>query len=154
MRAWRVAWLTLLAAAMVGCGSTARTAPIPTEGEARGLLARIVAAAERRDFAALCSFGDPNCPDILEMAGIDRVPAVPPTVAGTRLVAPTQVSDGGLILQLCGTDGRGDPYATEMLVFTSASGLRAIQPVYWSGMGIATSPIVGQNEPLVFPGCP
>jgi len=140
---------------MLGCAAVSPdVGSVPAESEARSLLARIVAAAQGGDFAELCSFGDPSCADTLEGAGRDAVPPLPPTVAGTRVITTTANRYGGLVLQLCGIDGRGQRYATEMLVLRSAGGLKAIQPVFWSGMRIATDDEAGPNEPLSFPGCP
>ena len=151
----RIAALALVAVAMMGCAAVSSdVGSVPAESEARGFLARIVAAAQGGDFAELCSFGDPSCADALEGAGRDAVPPLPPTVAGTRVITPTANRYGGLVFQLCGIDGRGQRYATEMLVLRSAEGLKAIQPVFWSGMRIAPDGEVGPNDPLSFPGCP
>ncbi|HSK52776.1 MAG TPA: hypothetical protein VLA44_08475, partial [Clostridia bacterium] len=129
----------LLAGMGLGCGPVGMTAGPPTppaEAAARALVDDIVAAARDRDFATLCGFGDANCPDVLAMAGRDRVPSEPPVIAGTWVLPPVGARVGGLVLQLGGIDGAGAPYATEVLVQAGPTGLVAIQPVYWSGMRV------------------
>lgn len=58
----------------------------------------------------------------------------------------------GRVLVICGTDGRGRPYRSEMLVFRDGSGLRAINPIFWDNMAIATGTV---NPPTAtpVPGC-
>ena len=47
-----------------------------------------------------------------------------------RVVADGWTS-GGLVLEVCGIDGRGDPYYDEVLVFRVGSRLISIGTVYW-----------------------
>lgn len=132
----------------------------PSEAEALAFLARIVAAARSRDFDALCALGTSSCRDLLDMAGRDAVPLLPPTVVGITRLENTRRPDGlwtsgGVLLQLCGIDGRGRPYASEMLVVRRGSAaepgpLAASEPVYWSGMRIARDATVGDG-PEPFP---
>ena len=69
----------------------------------------------------------------------------PPIIAGTRLIPTRRLSDaagmaGRQLFVLCGVDGLGRPYRTEMLVSTDYNGaLYAINGVYWSGAGLAIS---------------
>jgi hypothetical protein len=107
------------------------------------------------DFEALCALGGGNCERLLEDASVAAVAADPPRILETRVVPPKgrddAVSTGGRLVRLCGVDGLGEPYRTEILVFESEGELRAIEPVYWSGYRIALSPLVGEdNQP---PGC-
>jgi hypothetical protein len=150
----RAGGLVLLAGLVPGCGPVATTAgppTPPTEATARALLEDIVAAALDRDFATLCGYGDANCPDVLAMAGRDRVPSEPPVITGTWVLPPVGARVGGLVLQLCGIDGARAPYATEMLVQAGPTGLVAIQPVYWSGMRVPRDATVGAGPRV--PGC-
>ena len=82
--------------------------------------------------------------DHLEDAGRDAVPPGPPTIVRTGTVPTTssgdQTSLGGIVFVLCGIDGHGDHYDSEMLVFHDGNGLRAINPVYWGRTRIAGSP--------------
>ena len=50
---------------------------------------------------------------------------------------------GGLILKLCGRNGEGQPYYSEMLVFRDPQrGLIATNALYWLGSRVARSPAV------------
>jgi hypothetical protein len=130
--------------------------PPPSEAAARAVLDRAVTYARAYDFAGLCSLSDGNCPIILQQAGRDAVPLDPPIVYGTRILQPTQLANGGWdaggrVPQVCGIDGRGRPYRSEVLAFTSGSTVTLINPVYWSGMGIASVPH-GQAAPSIAAG--
>jgi hypothetical protein len=143
------------ALAFSGCvGTTPRT--IPTAEEATASLNRLVTLARAGDFEELCAIGDGNCPRTLAEVGADARPLDPPTVVGSRSVEPNEVSGalGGRVLELCGVDGRGREYYSEILVFRDDAGLlRVINPVYWSGITIAG----GQTtiaSPAATPSCP
>ena len=130
--------------------------PPPSGARAVAALDRAVSYARAYDFAGLCSLSDGNCPIILDQAGRDAVPPDPPTVYATRVLQPTRLANGGwdaggLVLQVCGIDGRGRPYRSEVLVFTTGSTVTLINPVYWSGMGIASVPD-GQAGPSIAAG--
>jgi hypothetical protein len=58
-----------------------------------------------------------------------------------REVASGTWHPGGVLFKLCGLDGHGKPYRSEMWVMTSPAGfgLVAQEPVYWSGMTIDSS---------------
>lgn len=123
------------------CGPAVPAGP-PTVGQASAYLDEIVALARAGDFEALCDLaGDGNCERKLDDAGRDRVPVDPPTISGARLIPDTTSGDlrslGGIVLVLCGSDAHGEPYESEMLVFRERDRLRAINPVYWAGIGIA-----------------
>ena len=99
--------------------------------------------AQRGDFDGLCAVGDGNCGRELDTAGRDAVPPDAPTVAATRALATTtesgQQNIGGMVLVLCGTNGRGEPYRSEMLVFRDGGTLRGINTVYWDNFAIAAN---------------
>lgn len=146
-------------AVAVACVPVASTRDIPTYDEATSFLASVVAFAQARDFDRLCGLGGGTCRSTLRDAGLDAVPATPPGIAGSRVVQPTRRPDGttttgGLVLQLCGLDGLGRPYSTEMLVFRDGGRLLAIEPVYWSGIRIASDPTTPGEPASPFPGCP
>lgn len=144
----------LLGLLVGGCSPAAPTAgTIPSIDDAHGFLGEIVRLAQRGEFDDLCARGDLNCQDSLEIAGRDAVPSDAPTVVGTRIVPTTssgdQTSLGGVVLVLCGVDGRGAHYDSEMLVFHDGHGLRAINPVYWSRARIAPSGTADETSPPV-----
>ena len=117
---------------------------IPSVEEAMRHLDEIVRLARTGDFDGMCGLGDLNCQDSLDAAGRAAVPPGPPRVVATRTVPTTaaegQTSFGGVVLVLCGIDGHGEHYDSEMLVFHDGNGLRAINPVYWAGSRIAETP--------------
>lgn len=151
--------VTLILATVVACGPTAAAdierAPTPAEAEA--YLTRVVELARAPDFAGLCALGGGNCEKILEVAGRDAVPALPPTLVDqfelpARHNADGSTDVGGRVLVLCGIDGQARPYRTEMPVFFHGSEMRAIEPIYWSGIGIATDRITApQPQPSAAP---
>ena len=144
----------LLAVAVAACTSAGPAAgTIPSVGEAQHHLDEIVRLARAGDFEAMCALGDGNCDNSLEIAGRDAVPAERPKIVTTRTVPTTssngQQSFGGIVFVLCGIDGRGEPYDSEMLVFHDGNGLRAINPVYWGRTRIADTPgTEGTFEPV------
>lgn len=151
--------VTLILATVVACGPPAAAdverAPAPAEAEA--FLTRVAGLARTLDFAGLCALGGGNCEKILEVAGRDAVPALPPTLVDqfelpARHYADGSTDVGGRVLVLCGIDGHARPYRTEMLVFFHGSELIAIEPIYWSGSGIATDRITApQPQPAAAP---
>lgn len=123
-----------------------------TETEARRYLERIVAAAQARDFDALCRLNGSvgNCRTQLAQGcdetpfDADRisctttVPKAPPVIASTRY-HEKDTADGtpGRILVLTGTDALGRPYGSELMVFReNRNSFKAINAVYWSNSHI------------------
>jgi len=134
----KLAVITLLLAA---CTATVPARP-PTAAEAEGFLARVVDAAQSRDFEALCALGGGSCDDFLNEEGGREVPEPPPEVVGGRVVEPTRIGGGGTVggyvLEMCGTLADGETYYSEMLVFFDFNGqLRGIEPPYWMGIRIS-----------------
>jgi hypothetical protein len=148
----RRALLVAVAGLVAGCSAGSPPAgTIPTAEEARGLLDQLVSRARARDFEGLCALGDGNCEQSLEEAGRDAIPPRPPTIVGTSIIptsttAEGQRSFGGVVLVLCGIDGHGEHYDSEMLVFHGGNGLRAINPIYWGRTRIAATP--NSEEPF------
>jgi hypothetical protein len=123
-----------------------------TDSEAKAYLNRIVVAAQRRDFDALCRLNGAvtNCQHQLDV-GCDDTPFKPPVVSCTETVPrepPAVVAtryhekdtpDGtpGRILVVSGTDGLGRAYKSELMVFREdRHHLKAINAVYWSNASI------------------
>ena len=141
--------------------------PPPSEAQARAALHAAVAHARAGDFAGLCDLSDGNCAFILGQAGRDAVPADPPTVFGMRVIEPTTLANrawqgGGRVLQVCGIDGRGQPYRSEVLAFRDGQTVRLINAVYWSRVSISAiartqtgpSVAVASGVPQAADGCP
>jgi hypothetical protein len=149
---------------LAGCGVLDVDRPFPpppTEPEARSFLDRVVAASRTGDMAAMCRVaGGGMCAEIAEQAGgADGVPGEAPLIAGVRSIAPTGTtnggSPGGWLLVLCGTDGFGNPYRTEMLVSRAPDGrLYAVNAVYWAGFKLAVSNDTGDASGGAGIDCP
>jgi hypothetical protein len=143
--------LVLAVAACTSAGGPA-AGTIPSAEQAQHHLDEIVRLARAGDFDAMCALGDGNCKSMLEIAGRDAVPLDPPKVIDTRTIPTTsangQQSFGGIVLVVCGIDGRGEPYDSEVLVFNDGNGLRAVNPVYWSRTRIASNPQTQDFEPV------
>jgi hypothetical protein len=142
--------LALVALLLGACspvfGPDQRLPEPPSDADARAYLARVVALAHAGDFDALCAVGGGNCERILEQAGPD-VPTDDPTLVGQRVEQPTAAGDlssvGGRILELCGRRDDGTLYYSEMIVFVDGRSLIAIEPIFWSGLHIASSSSAG-----------
>jgi hypothetical protein len=121
--------------------------PPPTEGEAIAFLNEVTALALAGDLEGMCDVaGGGNCDSLVEEAGgAAAVPQDPPVVAGTRVIPSSSVGNaqsvGGMLLVLCGIDGRQRSYRTEMLVSRWLGELYAVNAVYWAGFNLA----VGNN---------
>ena len=86
------------------------------------------------------------------------VPRTEPVVVGTRVIMPNRLPDGvwavgGRVLELCGRDGRNQPYYSEMLVFGDGDRLISTGTVFWIGVRIASDPAVG-SAPAPPASCP
>ena len=127
-----------------------------SDGAARTYFERIVAAAEAKDFDALCrlngsvstcefelrgvcpeDFGSGPAPsfpqgEALKQACRESVPPKPPEIVSSRDQPGRDGYTGGRILVVRGTDGRGKPYETEVLIFRDKRSYKAIHAVFWS----------------------
>jgi hypothetical protein len=141
--------LALLTAGIAGCGGAAFTPPpIPTQAAALELFNEIVAVVQSGDLNNLCRYGSGTCRKTLDTAEPGSTPRTRPVVVGSRIDESSTEdgetwSIGGRILELCGRDGNGRPYYSEMLIFEADGRLIAKEPVYWVGMRIADSGDVG-----------
>lgn len=149
--------LGAILALVVGCGPGAYTPPPPpTEQAALAYLDEVVRLVESGRVESICSLASGTCP--LELRAMDAaaVPALPPRVIGTRVLAPKRNSDGtwaigGRVISVCGVDGRGKPYSSEMLVFSDGNQLISTNTLYWTGSHVATGDTTG--SPLPQAGC-
>ena len=146
----------LVVLSAMACGSATRTPP--TEAESRAYLAQVVGVVLSRRLDDLCTYGSGTCDQVLRDTDPGAVPNQPPLVIGSRLLAPSRAVDGsplagGMILELCGLDGRGRVYYSEILVFRERDRLIGKEPVFWIGLRIATDAVVGEPQ-LSTPACP
>ena len=149
----RALMIALVAGLAAACSFGAPAAgTIPSIAEARGMLDRIVTLARSGDFDELCSVaGDGNCERHLDFAGRDAVPPDPPAIVATRTIPTTrdgdQLSPGGIVLVLCGTNALGDHYDSEMLVFHDGGGIRVLNPIYWgrTRVGDSSNPVTQET---------
>ena len=141
----------VLAAAFLivaACGNASAPQPVPTEAEARTYLDSVVALVSAGRWERICELGSGTCQQILRTADPASVPATAPLVVATRVIEPVPAGDGewsagGRVLVLCGRDGLGEPYHSEILVFNDGERLISTATPYWLGFGIAESPMVG-----------
>lgn len=126
-----VGWFVL-----AGSGGGDSEEPV-SEAEARGFLDQAVAAGRARDWDKLCNLNGapPNCHFALDSPFQklrDTVPPDPPRIVETRFIEESAEGAGGRILIVEGTDGRGKPYRTEVLVSRYEGKLEGTNIVYWS----------------------
>lgn len=153
-------WGALTAVAVLFAACSAPSAPPPsppTEAAALTYLDSVVALVASGDPFAICEVGSGTCEQILRKSALGAVPSSAPAVIGSRLIEPFRLPDGtwaagGRVLELCGRDGFGSPYYSEMLVFEDRGRLISTATPYWLGFGIAEDPFVG--GPRTDPGCP
>lgn len=137
------ALLCLLGSAiLVSCSPGAGSDRYPTTDEALAITTKAVQLAQQGRFDELCALGGGNCEVILDTAGRQEVPPLPPALKVGRTIPTTNQGSGqrtgGQVIVACGTGKEGPAYRTEMLVyFDQTNSLRVTEPVYWSGMGIA-----------------
>ena len=136
----RIATAVLSAATLVGCGLLTHNdppPPAPSVEEARALLDQVIDAGIARDFERLCAMATGTCEG--ELDGFEeRAPTEPPRVVDVDVHEPIgnggSWTSGGVLFVLCGTDGLGDAYESEVLVFDDAGRqLLATAAVYWVG---------------------
>jgi hypothetical protein len=121
---------------------------------AREYFARIVTAAQEKDFDALCRLNASQGTCEFDMRVACRPPAGGPIDPGKKVLlewcqaaVPAQTpkivssahreghsgSVSGRLLVVAGTDGYGRPYETEVLVFRDKRSYKATHAVFWSG---------------------
>lgn len=151
---WRRGLASLaLAGGLFACsGAPAPPPPAPSEESAFAYLDAVVDMVASGDAGSICSVGVSTCDQLLRQADPRTVPSTPPEIVGTRVLAPTRVSDngwssGGLLLRLCGTDGLGEPYYSEMLVFEDQGRLLSVNTPYWLGFTISETSTTGEINP-------
>ena len=142
LKAWAAVGLVVVALpamfAVLG-GGDSDSERSPSEAEARAFFERVVAAGQARDWDRLCKLNGapPNCYADLDSPFQklrETAPADPPRIVETR-VHEKSSPDGstGRVLVVEGTDGRGRPYRTEVMVSRYEGKLEGTNVVYWSG---------------------
>lgn len=131
---------------------------MPDTAEARRYLAEVVALVEAGRARELCALGSAVCPRFMTELDPAAVPLEAPIVLGTRTIAPERLgpdvwSMGGLVLELCGLDGTGRAYRSEMLVFREEGRLLSTVPMYWLGLRVEEDGVV-RSDDLPPEGCP
>jgi hypothetical protein len=143
---------------LAGCGlPDGPPAPPPSDLEARNYLRAVVDVVLAGNLGELCRLGSGTCQQTLDRSDPAAVPRTPPVVVGSHAILPSRRADGrwdagGRLIQVCGLDGRGQPYASEILVFSEGGRLIGTEPVFWTGLRVARDPAVGP-PPAPFP-CP
>lgn len=154
MRWAGAALVAALAAGACGPGGagTATPPPVPTEAAGRTVVDQLAAFATGGALGSICTLGSGTCPHDLRNAAPGSAPTAAPEVMGSWVVEPSARpggwSLGGRAFALCGTDGLGRGFYSEVLVFDSGAGvLRAVNAVFWTGARIATSADTGAAAP-------
>ena len=148
-----MAAVILAMAAVAACSVAPPVGPspaaAPSEAAALAYLDGVVAIVRRGELDRLCELGAGNCARHLDEAA-SSAPRVGPRVVGSVEVPVALNADGtwtagGRLLMLCGFDGLGAPYYSEMLVFEDRGRLIAIEPVFWTGLRIDTLPAITRD---------
>ena len=152
--ALRHAAIGLVVITLAACGLpipvAATPPPPPSEAAAVAYLRDVVAVVASGQLERLCDLGGGTCRRELEF-GAAAVPQTPPGLVDTVEVPTTSNPDGswnagGRLLMLCGRDGHGTPYYSEILVFADAGRLIGREPVFWTGITIDTLPGIVRPE--------
>lgn len=134
----------MAAAALVACsvsaGAETPAAP-PTEPEALAYLDDVVGIVRAGDLGRLCDRGVSTCERSLDAAARASAPRTAPRVVASVEVSAVTHPDGswtsgGRLFTLCGLDGIGRAYVSELLVFREGDRLIGMQPVFWTGTGV------------------
>ena len=125
-----------LAIALVGCGTSANEVAAVTLPEAEAVLSNAVALAQAHDLTGLGVLADDQSITLRTWQSTDEwttLPADPPTIVDSYV----QKAGGGRVLVLEGTDGLGNPYHSELMVFRSDSRLIVANVLYWDNYRVS-----------------
>ena len=150
LRRWGA--LLLVALAAIGCSGAPASVPsgdagVPSLTEAEHHLDAVVVVVKSGDLTHLCDLGSATCQHTLDISDPAAVPTTGPEVLGSRVIGMTATSAGGRVLELCGRDGLGHSYYSEMLVFRDGERLLSTGTVYWVGITIPGTSTTGQTPP-------
>jgi hypothetical protein len=151
--------LVLVLLALAGCAGPANPVPAPpSEDEARAYLEQVVALVLAGRLDDLCRVGSATCDQTLRRSTPAAAPSEPPTVVDIRLMPNARRADGtwvtgGRIIEVCGVDGLGHTYRSEILVYREGGRVIGKEPVFWTGLRIARGPLARAPDPGR-PPCP
>jgi len=143
-----------LMSASLACSESRRSPESITIEEATAILENAHRHAVDSNLTELCDLGGStlSCEFTWRNRGEwDAVAHEPPTIAGTRLMPDVKrengnTSLGGLVLIVEGTDGIGNEYSTDYLIFDDGEkGLVALNPIYWTGTSVGHSASDGSS---------
>ena len=109
------------------------------------MLSHVVDLAKVESVTDLCRIGSLNCVRNAQMRDADQTrPATAPVVVASWDVpdgkSDNAVQQGGRMLEVCGIDGKGKAYHSQMLFFGSdLDHFTVFEPTYWTNMNISTS---------------
>lgn len=142
--------LTAVALAMVAAACSAQPEPAgpPSAAEALQHLEAVIALVQSGDASRVCDFGGPTCSMSIDHMDPNAVPRARPVIMSIRTLQPLDHgngtwSNGGVLIELCGLDGLGKPYQSDMLVYRSRGRVVSTEPAYWLGIQIISDPVVG-----------
>lgn len=136
---------------LVACGSQANAPEAPTIEQALAHVDAIVHLVESGGASRVCDFGGPTCSDLVEPFDPGAVPTTRPKITSVRLVPRVDHDDGTwssayVRVELCGLDGHGETYHSEMMVYWNRGKIVSTESAYWLGFGIADDPVVGAPD--------
>ncbi|MEE8602891.1 hypothetical protein [Euzebya tangerina] len=129
--------LVLLVVALTGCGLIETRQNI-SEEQARELLDQavdLVASGRSDRLCALSPSEATTCPDTLDTAG-PVAPTTPPAVTCVVALPDEGPLRRGTALVVEGTDGNGEAYTSEFIVFDDGDAVGVLDAVYWSGLAV------------------
>jgi hypothetical protein len=141
----------LLVIAIAACAGRAGPAAPPSEVEALQYLEAAIAMVQSGNASRICELGPPSCPQTVEPLDQAAVPSTRPSVIRVR-TRPGVVhgdgtwSNGSVIIELCGVDGLGKPYQSDMQVYWHEGRIVSTVPAYWLGIQFAEDPVVGAPD--------
>jgi hypothetical protein len=133
-----------VAVSAAGCSSSDGEPAAPvvrpvSEAEAVAVIDRAVVLASAGDLEGLCAMTRARlmCESSLRSVGHGSVPDADPQVLRTTVHEPVHhrgggVSLGGTAVEVCGTDGLGRPYRSEVMVLDQGDGPEPMDPIYWT----------------------
>ncbi|MCI0345086.1 MAG: hypothetical protein L0221_06505 [Chloroflexi bacterium] len=144
----RILLAVSVAAVVAACAGQAGPAAPPSESEALQHLESVIALVQAGHADRICDFGGPTCSMSIDDADSSQVPQARPVVMSIRTLQPVDHgngtwSSGGVLIELCGLDGLGKPYQSDMLVYRNRGRVVSTEPAYWLGIQIISEPAVG-----------
>ncbi|MEW2530677.1 hypothetical protein [Streptomyces sp. NPDC047071] len=123
-----------------------------SEKQAKHVLDRVVARAPKLTAAQFCkelAYQEKACAYTRKQADAFCLkPGAKPRVLRSVVVRNTEESAGGRVLEIEGRTAGGQRYVSEFFVTAPGGTPRASVAVYWSGAGLADSPLGKDNKVL------